>query len=34
MSVFKFGIMGAGNIANRFCDAVRRINGDIQVAAF
>lgn len=33
MSVFKFGIMGAGNIANRFCDAVRRINGDIQVAA-
>lgn len=33
MSVFKFGIMGAGNIANRFCDAVRRINGDIQVVA-
>ena len=33
MSVFKFGIMGAGNISNRFCDAVRRINGDIHVAA-
>ena len=33
MRNFKFGIMGAGNIANRFCDAVKRINGDIEVAA-
>ncbi len=33
MGSFRFGIMGAGNIANRFCDAVRRINGDIEVAA-
>ena len=33
MSVFRFGIMGAGNIANRFCDAVKRIGDDIQVTA-
>ena len=33
MNKFRFGIMGAGNIANRFCDAVWRINGDIEVVA-
>ena len=33
MNKFKFGIMGAGNIANRFCDAVRRINNDVEVVA-
>lgn len=33
MRVFRFGIMGAGNIANRFCDAVRRIGADVEVVA-
>ena len=32
MSEFRFGIMGAGNIANRFCDAVSRVDG-VTVAA-
>lgn len=33
MDSFRFGIMGAGNIANRFCDAVRRIGNDVSVVA-
>lgn len=32
MSCFKFGILGAGNIANRFCDAVSRLEGVSVVA--
>lgn len=32
MDDFKFGIMGAGNIANRFCDAVSRVEGVSVVA--
>ena len=32
MSEFRFGIMGAGNIASRFCDAVNRVDG-VKVAA-
>ena len=32
MKNFRFAIMGAGNIANKFCDAVKRM-GDCEVAA-
>ena len=32
MKNFKFAIMGAGNIANKFCDAVKRME-DCEVAA-
>lgn len=32
MSNFKFGIIGAGGIAHRFCDAVRRVDG-VEVTA-
>lgn len=32
METFRFGIMGAGRIAEKFCDAVRRIDG-VKVAA-
>ena len=32
MTTFRFGIMGAGNIANRFCEAVKQIK-DCEVAA-
>ena len=32
MTNFRFAVMGAGNIANKFCDAVNRI-ADCEVAA-
>ncbi len=32
MSTFKFGIMGAGNIASKFCDAVSRLDGVVVSA--
>lgn len=32
MGEFRFAIMGAGSIANKFCDAVERISGAVTVA--
>ncbi len=32
METFRFGIMGAGSIANKFCDAVKRIEGCMVAA--